>query len=366
MSEKTVHPGINGLLVSTMQRLAEVRADPALPDSLERLVASALQTLGEAFALSRSRAAQPQQKASLYSLRLDQVFIENEHLFSTTLGNSDLDLVCETSRAIPCVEVTRGQLEYIFLTSLLACRTLAGGNRPMTVTLGTTELQADEENLSRALAPGRYATITVSCSSHLVDDCMEPGPFDNIPATPEEAETIALGLGCVQRIVASLGGCLRVDAARSHSPVVVLFLPQAPLPEKNEAEMPFAAGGHDGETVLLVDDDPMVRRYTRRALETAGLRVLEAADSREAMSILHDREDQVDLVIADLVLPDMHGGRLARAIQQEFGSLPVIFVSGYDNRAIQHHGLIEQGAKLLRKPYTRRSLLTMIDSALQN
>jgi DNA-binding response OmpR family regulator len=154
------------------------------------------------------------------------------------------------------------------------------------------------------------------------------------------------------------------DSSDIQCPALVAYLPIAVSPEsKHDLQVGDKVQQHD-ETVLLVDDDPMVRRYTRRALEVAGFHVLEAGDSRQAIETIRAEEGRIDVLIADLVLPDMHGGKLARAIHKEFGSVPVIFVSGYDNRAIQHHGLIDQGASLLHKPYTRRSLLTMVEAAL--
>ncbi len=236
----------------------------------------------------------------------------------------------------------------------------------MTVTIDRLTIEENAPLSHSCLDSGDYAAIAIQCRTRVNEQRPQPTPYDEVLGSIEEAENICQGLGVVQQIATSMDGALVCDSSDLGCPALVVYLPTCSLiDDKNKKRENAASPTPHDETVLLVDDDPMVRRYTRRALEMAGFHVLEAGDSREALQTIRAESGRVDILIADLVLPDMHGGKLARAIQREFGSVPVIFVSGYDNRAIQHHGLIEQGASLLRKPYTRRSLLTMVEAALE-
>ncbi len=364
MPRPTTVKDVNNLLIESMQLLAEARADKSTPEVIEKHLSDALQRLGQAFAITRSEFTRHDRLEERARYRLDRVFLRNEKFFSMATGNPDLDLICLDDGSVPWVSASPGQLEHLLLSAMVACRELAGGIRPMSVTVDKICISGSRDESITPLRAGEYATIVIQCRARVLEHRPHPTPYDETFDSAEEAENVACGLGTVQRIAASLGGALLFDRSDPRCPVLVTYLPICDSPESVGSDSDIEERQFHDETVLLVDDDPMVRRYTRRALEVAGFHVLEAGDSREAIATIRSEEGHIDVLIADLVLPDMHGGKLARAIQKEFGSVPVIFVSGYDNRAIQHHGLIDQGASLLRKPYTRRSLLTMVEEAL--
>ncbi|MFT7616752.1 MAG: two-component system cell cycle sensor histidine kinase/response regulator CckA [Planctomycetota bacterium] len=364
MSTHTNPKELNDLLIEAMQMVAEARTDPDASEKVEELLNQSLHRLGQAFALTRAGSFGISNDSDKVKHRLDRVFLNNEQFFSVATGNPDLDLISLGDGPIPCVVASPGQLEFVVFSALVICRELVGGNRPMTVTLDQVAVDLQKVNSVISLPAGRYAAIAVQCRTRIVKQLPHATLYDQVLISAQDAENVSCGLGTVQRVVESMNGALVYDCTDGHSPVLVIYLPLSELDMENPVQEDESFVQHD-ETVLLVDDDPMVRRYTRRALEVSGFRVLEAANSREAMETIRQEEGQIDILIADLVLPDMHGGKLATAIDEEFGRMPVIFVSGYDNRAIQHHGLIEQGASLLTKPYTRRSLLTMVEAALE-
>ena len=118
------------------------------------------------------------------------------------------------------------------------------------------------------------------------------------------------------------------------------------------------------ETVLVVEDEPLVRRLARRALEEHGYTVLEASDGREAMAELASGEHTIGLVLSDLVMPRMSGRELGHEIARRFPGVPVLFMSGYTGEDVRSRGLLEGSAPFVQKPFTPEALARRVRTLL--
>ena len=145
---------------------------------------------------------------------------------------------------------------------------------------------------------------------------------------------------------------------------VRIYLPQATgvAPAAGLASEPNIEGGH--ETILVVEDDSLVRTFVIGQIQSLGYATLAAVDAREAMAVINGPE-KVDLLFTDMIMPgSMNGRQLADAAVQRRASLKVLFTSGYSNEAIIHHGHLDAGVLLLAKPYRKSDLAQMIRAAL--
>jgi CheY-like chemotaxis protein len=190
-----------------------------------------------------------------------------------------------------------------------------------------------------------------------MEDAVRRRMFEPFFTTKPAGQGTGLGLSTVHGIVHQSGGALAVRSAPGEGTEVEVYLPQArvgaapALAQPSSAPRPTAATG----TVLVVEDEASVRRLTRRALEAAGFRVLEAEDGAQALRLAEGA--LLDLVVTDIVMPGMSGVELAERIAPSHPGLPVLFVSGYADEAPEAHGAKAAGRELLGKPFRPRQLV---------
>lgn len=162
------------------------------------------------------------------------------------------------------------------------------------------------------------------------------------------------------------GGHLHVRSAPGRGTAIVVHLPRGPevarpAPAPPPAPAPAVRGT---ETVLAVDDDPMVRDVTARALASGGYRVLVAAGGAEALELAARLDQPLHLVVTDVVMPGMEGRALAQELRRLRPGLRVLYVSGYPQDVISHHGVLDSGIELLLKPFSASALLSRVRTVL--
>ncbi|HET7604400.1 MAG TPA: response regulator, partial [Gemmatimonadales bacterium] len=144
-----------------------------------------------------------------------------------------------------------------------------------------------------------------------------------------------------------------------------VLLPRADDGPELEAAPRQAPGPRTGsETVLLVEDEALVRRFARRVLQSQGYTILEAANGEEAIALSDRRAEPIDVLVTDVVMPGMSGKELAVALVRRRPGLRVLYMSGYTDDAIAEHGVLEPGIALLEKPFTHDGLTDMLRRVL--
>src|SRR6202790_1403181 len=169
----------------------------------------------------------------------------------------------------------------------------------------------------------------------------------------------------VYGLVKQSGGHIKLYGEEGHGTTFKLYLPQAePAPEQVAAE-PSSCGTEGGhETILVVEDDPLVRAYVNTQLQSLGYRTLSAANGIEALAIA-DSGAAFDLLFTDVIMPGgLNGRQLAAEMEQRRSPLKGLFTSGYTENAIIHHGRLDSGVLLLAKPYRKLDLARMLRVAL--
>jgi CheY-like chemotaxis protein len=160
------------------------------------------------------------------------------------------------------------------------------------------------------------------------------------------------------------GGHVKIYSEEGHGTSVKIYLPRATGLHQTAAEAQVAADIEGGnETILVVEDDSLVRRYVMTQIESLGYTTLEAANASDALQIV-DNVATIDLLFTDVIMPGLNGRQLADEILKIMPGLKVLFTSGYTENAIIHHGRLDEGVLLLAKPYRKSDMAIMIRKAL--
>lgn len=303
-------------------------------------------------AFSRKQALDPT------ALDINSVIKGMEKLLKRTL-REDIDLSFRLQRANWLAEADASELENVLLNLILNARdAMLGGGK---LTIETAEITlSDEYTSSHAeVMPGDYVMLAVSDTGTGMDADTLERVFEPFFTTKETGKGTGLGLSMVYGFARQSKGHVEIYSEPGEGTTVKLYLPRAAVTETAVAAL---ANDHDtgrvggNETILVVEDDAAVRRITTRILAHQGYTVLEAADGKTALDILHD-DRQISLLLTDVVLPGgMNGPELVKAVPTRERILKILYMSGYTENAILHHGRLEAGVNLISKPFSRARL----------
>ncbi|HET7240667.1 MAG TPA: ATP-binding protein [Gemmatimonadales bacterium] len=254
------------------------------------------------------------------------------------------------------VRVDRGQLEQVLIN--LAANAADAMPEGGSLVVETDTVEVPHRGGDADVAPGEYAVITVRDTGRGMDADTRRRAFEPFFTTRRAAEGTGLGLAIVYGIVTQAGGTVRLDSAPGLGTTVTVLLPLIPveaLGQEVEAEEIDRSGA--GRRVLVVEDDPSVRRLAVDTLQHQGFLVDSAADGREAISLLEASTEPPDLVITDLVLPHLSGRTVRQAVETRYPGVPVLYISGYPGEAIESRGWLDEGVPFLQKPFSPRELV---------
>jgi CheY-like chemotaxis protein len=216
--------------------------------------------------------------------------------------------------------------------------------------------------------PGSYVMIAVSDTGTGIPAAIRDKVFEPFFSTKEAGKGTGLGLSMVYGFVKQSGGHIKIYSEEKHGTTIKIYLPRSDATATDAIDqaptgLPIQGGD---ETVLIAEDDLMVRSYVSAQINSLGYRTLSAAHSMEALSIL-DGNECVDLLFTDVVMPGgMNGRQLADEARRRRPGLKVLFTSGYTENAIVHHGRLDPGVLLLPKPYRKSDLARMLRVALKD
>lgn len=246
----------------------------------------------------------------------------------------------------------RGELEQILLN-------LAGNARHAMPSGGTLALATNDATLDG----GDYVLLAVSDTGVGMTEETKARIFEPFFTTKEPGSGTGLGLASTYAIVRRNGGHIEVDSAVGKGTTFRIFWPKAD--GELEAAPDISLDGLRGdETIMLVEDEPLVRQTIAHYLERSGYRVIDAPDADHALARLADRDVSVDLLLTDIVLPGKPGTELAAAMLELIPGLRVVFMSAYPTAKLHRDGHIDAGTETLQKPFTELSLLTHVRSVL--
>jgi CheY-like chemotaxis protein len=228
----------------------------------------------------------------------------------------------------------------------------------VTIETGIVELEPGAER-----SGGRYVALAVTDTGIGMDEETQRHIFEPFYTTKAFGKGSGLGLASVFGIVKQHKGDIRVSSEPGKGTRFEVFLPRGE--QVAERETPDAGPRQGGlETILVVEDEDAVRALVRKGLEKFGYKVLEARNGREALRVYREHTGVISLVIADVVMPEMHGHELVTRLKEMQPGIQVIYISGYPADAIGQYGVLHTGSRFLPKPFASDDLARKIREAL--
>jgi signal transduction histidine kinase/DNA-binding response OmpR family regulator len=260
--------------------------------------------------------------------------------------------------------VDPGQVENAILNLAINARDAMPMGGKLTIELANSSLDDAYAADHSEVTPGQYVMLAVTDTGTGMPPEVAARAFEPFYTTKGEGKGTGLGLSMVYGFVKQSGGHAKIYSEPGHGTTVKVYLPRSKRPEERPAVGPLgpATGGTEG--ILVVEDEPAVRRAAVDMLKELGYRVLEAENGENAMSVLTSGAG-VDLLFTDVVMPGpMTSRELARQAEARFPGLAVLFTSGYTENAIIHHGRLDEDVHLISKPYGRDELAHKIHATL--
>jgi signal transduction histidine kinase/CheY-like chemotaxis protein len=259
------------------------------------------------------------------------------------------------------IEADAGQIEQIIMNLVINARDamLNGG----TLSIETQNYFVDEDRpfgFSFTADPGLYVLLTVSDTGMGMNEEIQEHIFEPFFTTKDVGKGTGLGLSTVFGIVKKFNGFITVESEVDKGSIFNVFLPQINKPlEKIKTEEPVLYNFKGPKTVLLVEDNEFILKYSRKLLETHNFTVLTARDGMEALNLYHKSEEKIDLVISDIIMPKMSGVDLIKEINDP--NLKVLLISGYSPDSIKIPKEIINANRFLQKPFTSEQFLQKVD-----
>jgi PAS domain S-box-containing protein len=296
---------------------------------------------------------------------LNQIVSDFEKMLRRVIGR-DVDLVTELSASLGRVKVDPGQIEQVLMNLAVNARDAMPQGGKLTISTGNALLEEAYAETHNGVTPGPYVVLAVSDSGSGMSKEVQARMFEPFFTTKERGKGTGLGLSTVYGIVQQSGGHVFVYSELGRGTCFKIYLPYCEgaveKPLKSEVKALAPTMGH--ETILLVEDDPALRRIASRILTRAGYQVLVASNPREALQIGGAHHKVIDLLLTDVVMPEMSGTELADILGQRRKEMKVLFMSGYSGNAAVRHGSIPTGAHFLEKPFGPESLERKVQEVL--
>ncbi len=286
--------------------------------------------------------------------------IKNVGRMLRRLIGEDLVLVTELAKDLGAVRVDPGQVEQVLVNLAVNARdAMPDGGRLIVRTDNVTATDSAE------LPNGRYVVIEVADTGTGMDDATLGRVFEPFFTTKERGKGTGLGLATVYGIVRQSGGQISVTSAPGAGTTFRIHLPRVDAPvEAARTTAPLAAPVAGTETILVAEDEQIVRALIRKVLEQAGYTVLLGDGGTEALQLAERHSGPIHLLVTDVVMPGMSGRELARRLLARRPDTKVLFLSGYADDAVERHGVLEPGTAFMQKPFTPGALATRVREVL--
>jgi PAS domain S-box-containing protein len=299
-------------------------------------------------------------------VQINTVITEMEKMLRRSLGEDKLLELRLAPDAGP-IRADRGQLEQVMINLILNARDAMTGNGRVTIETSNTIWDAGyaQRHDGVEIPLGRYVMLAVSDTGCGMEADVLARIFEPFFTTKPIGQGTGLGLSTVYGIIKQSGGFVWVYSEPGQGSVFKVYLPEASAAKESEPPgVSVAAPAGGSETILVIEDEEIVRNLACRGLRDHGYTVVEACNGSEALQYIREHPGTVDLAISDVVMPEMGGRELAESLALSDPGLPILFMSGYTGEDVVQRGLLDPGAPFQQKPFTPGTLATKVRAML--
>ncbi|HZE97430.1 MAG TPA: response regulator [Planctomycetota bacterium] len=327
-------------------------------DEIQKSSNRASQLTRQLLAFSRRQVLQPR------VLDLNQVVQNMDGLLRRLIGEH-LELTTTLSAGLGSVRADQGQIEQVIMNLAVNARDAMPDGGRLTLETRNIELDGNYNDRHGRLRSGPHVVLSVSDTGSGMDAETQSHLFEPFFTTKEKDKGTGLGLATVYGIVKQSGGDIWVYSEPDRGTVFKIYFPRLEESPEQSAKPAARVGIVKGtETVLLAEDSDVVRRLLRELLTSNGYKLLEARHGGEALEISRGFEGKIDLLVTDMVMPQMSGRELSSHLRPKRPGMKVLYMSGYTEDAIARHGVLEPGTAFLEKPFTPDSLAKKVRELL--
>ncbi len=331
-------------------------------DQIRRAAERATSLTRQLLAFSRRQVLDPK------IIDLNQVLGGMEEMLRRLIGEH-IELRIHRAADLWPTKADPGQLEQAILNLVVNARDAMPDGGQLTIETTNAELDPSYADAHAPAVPGPYTMVAVTDTGTGMTADVRARLFEPFFTTKEQGKGTGLGLSTTYGIVKQSGGFIWCYSEPGHGTSFKIYLPRATEAGTPRVGPAAAAAGTTAdtrgeETILLVEDEPEVRALVQRLLKMQGYTVVSAANPDEALAITRDFRDVIHLMVTDVVMPGMSGRQLADRLASTRPQMRVLFVSGYTDDAIVHHGILDPGTAFLQKPFTPQALAHKVREVL--
>jgi len=310
-------------------------------------------------AFSRSSAIQPR------VLDLNERLKDVSKLLRPLMGD-DVEILVVSKSPAAVVEADPGQLDQIVVNLAVNARDAMPRGGKFILETGHARFDEAFAEQHQSMTPGKYVLLAVSDTGNGMDGATVSRIFEPFFTTKEVGKGTGLGLATVYGIVKQSAGHILVYSEPGHGTTFKIYLPSAEhkIGLESKSEVEAVSPKRQGASILLVEDDEIMRSLTRQALEEHGYSVVEADDGKSALEWAQSHPGPLDLLLTDVVMRRMSGPELVERLSSSHPNLKVVYMSGYTGELIAEREVLKRGITLLEKPFTRAALLNTLHATL--
>ncbi len=351
---------INGYSGLALQRIDDDHPLRGYLEEIKKAGDRAANLTRQLLAFGRKQILQP------LPINLNDIVTDMNKMLRRLIGE-DVQLSAKLDQALKKIKADPGQIEQVLMNLVVNARDAMPQGGKLTIETATIELDQEYAERHTGGLPGQYVMLAVSDTGTGMDQTIQARIFDPFFTTKQKGKGTGLGLSTVYGIVKQSGGNIWVYSEPGHGTTFKIYLPQwAIAPEKDEVRMAEPALPAGTETILLVEDEDVVRGLAQKILEQSGYKVLAASRGAEAIRFCLQRTEPIHLLLTDVVMPETSGKEVADRATELLPDLRVLFMSGYTDEAIVHHGVLDSNVEFIQKPFTPAALVRKVREVLDS